>query len=169
MENRTDYKVIDAMTLNPVRTGPDTTVSDCAAIMKNSNVGSVLVFEGNKLLGIITEWDITRKIVAEDKNPKETVVSQVMTTNVTSINPSSNLFEAITLMAQLDIKHLPVMDNGEFMGFLTSNDILKIEPALFEILLDEIELRESDRKPLLSYEDADAGQGLDYTTPEEDE
>ena len=169
MEKKTDYKVIDVMTLNPVRTGPDTTVSECVAIMKNSNVGSVLVFEANKLLGIITEWDITRKVVADNKDPQTTTVANVMTTNVTSINPNANLFEAVNLMAQLDVKHLPVLDNGEFMGFMTSNDILKIEPALFEILLDEIDLRESERKPLSGYEEEDAGQGLSYDVHDDDE
>lgn len=167
MEKKTEYKVIDAMTLNPVRTGPDTTILECAQIMKSTNVGSILIFEANKLLGILTEWDVTRKVVAENKDPKTTLASSIMTTNVTSINPSANLFEAINIMAQLDIKHLPVMDNGEFMGFMTSNDILKIEPALFEILLDEIELRESERKPLYDYEN-DSTESLDYDVSDDE-
>jgi CBS domain-containing protein len=144
----TDFKVIDAMTTRPIQVTPDISVSECAKIMKENDVGSVLVLKDNKLYGILTEYDIIRKAVAEDKDAKQLKVSDIMSTNVHTIEPHVNLFEAIQMMTELDIKHLPVVNNGEFLGFLTGKDILKIEPALFEIVVQEFELREEERKPI---------------------
>lgn len=144
----TDFKVIDAMTTRPIQVMPETSVADCAKLMKEHDVGSMLVLEDNKLFGIITEYDIIRKAVAEDKDPKGLKVSEVMSTNVHTIEPHVNLFDAILLMTELDIRHLPVVNNGEFLGFLTAKDILKIEPALFEIVVQDFELREEERKPI---------------------
>jgi CBS domain-containing protein len=160
----TDFKVIDAMTRNPIKVSPETTIQECAKILKENNIGSSLVMEGQELVGIVTYHDIVCKAVVDGIDVKNTPVSDILCTNVTTIKPNVNLFDAISTMAQLNIRHLPVVDDKEgFMGFLTSKDVLKIEPALFEILLDEYELREQDRK-LTTLQDTT----LDYDVPDED-
>jgi len=144
----TDFKVIDAMTKNPIIVSPEISVQECAKMMNEKKVGSVVVMENTKLVGIVTEKDIVSKVVASGKDVKETKVQNIMCVDIVTIEPSAGLFDAINMMAELDIRHLPVSHNGEFMGFLTEKDILKIEPALFEILVDSIELREEYRKPI---------------------
>ena len=144
----TNFKVIDAMTQNPVIISPEKSIQECAKLMSEQNVGSVVVMENGRLVGIITEFDIVQRAVAEGKNAQETTVKNMMSTSVHTIEPNVGLFDAINTMAQLDIRHLPVVNDGTFMGFLTAKDVLKIEPALFEILLDNIDLREEDRKPI---------------------
>lgn len=162
----TDFKVIDAMTRNPIKVSPETTVQACAKIFTESNVGSALVMKDEKLVGIVTSHDIVCKCVAKGFDATTVIVEDILCSNVTTIKPEANLFDAISTMAQLDIRHLPVVDeHGDFMGFLTSKDVLKIEPALFEILLDEYELREQERKPIAGQEITDP---LDYDVPDEE-
>lgn len=151
----TEFKVIDAMTKNPVMVKPGTTVQECAKVMRDQNVGSLVVMEDNHLIGVLTEYDLVRKIVAEGKDITTTAVDTVMCRKIQTIDPNAKLFDAISMMAQLDIRHLPVVHEGEFFGFLTAKDILKIEPALFEILIDSEDLREEHRKPIYKDEDSE--------------
>lgn len=148
----TNFKVIDAMTKSPITISPDISVQECAELMKSKNVGSLLVMEDKNLVGIITEQDIVRKAVAPNKNLVETNAKNIMAVNISTIEPHVDLFEAISSMAQLDIRHLPVIDDGEFVGLLTAKDILKIEPALFEIMVDSFEIKREPHKPLYEEE-----------------
>lgn len=157
----TNFKVIDAMTKSPVTVSPETTVQECANLMVTNNVGSLLVMENKLLSGIITEQDIVRKTVASNKDPNETHAKNIMAVNISTIEPHVDLFEAITTMAQLDIRHLPVIDEGEFVGFLTSKDILKIEPALFEIMADSYKIKDEAHKPLFESEESYYGETED--------
>lgn len=145
----TDFKVIDAMTTKPIQVTPETSLVDCAKLMTEHDVGSVLVLEEGRLRGIVTEYDIIRKGIAENKDVRTLKASEIMSVNVHTVQPNVNLFDAIVLMTELDVRHLPVVHEGEFMGFLTAKDILKIEPALFDIVFQEFELREEDRKPVI--------------------
>jgi signal-transduction protein with cAMP-binding, CBS, and nucleotidyltransferase domain len=65
-----------------------------------------------------------------------------------TISPEKDIFEAITVMRDNNIRHLPVMQDGKFYGLVTTKDILKIEPDLFELMVDRIELKEEKRKPI---------------------
>ncbi len=145
---KTEFKVADAMTKSPITVTKDTGVVECAELMKNQDVGSVLVLENGKLEGIVTEWDIVRKAVASGKNPSDLKVSNIMCTNVQTIAPDVDLFDAMNMMTELNIRHLPVVHEGEFIGFLTEKDILKIEPALFDILVQSFSIKEEDSKPI---------------------
>ncbi|MGM5484172.1 MAG: CBS domain-containing protein [Nanobdellota archaeon] len=160
----TDFKVYDAMTKKPVSIEPKTSIIECANIMKENDVGSVLVLEGKQFVGIITESDIIKKVVSSGKKLDDIKAENIMEVQVATIEPSANLFDAINTMAQLNIRHIPVVNDGEFIGFLTSKDILKIEPALFEILVDEYEIREAERKPLVN----SRNENLDYNVEDEE-
>ena len=142
----TNFKVIDAMTKNPVTITSDISVKKCAELMSEHDVGSLLVIENKKVLGIITEQDLVRRVLAEAKNPEEVKASNILTRCIASISPNEDLFSGINLMAQLDIRHLPVLDGEDFVGFLTSKDILKVEPALFEIMIDSFEIKNEPHK-----------------------
>ena len=145
---KTGYKVSDAMTEKPVFVGPNEKISDCAKVMKDNHVGALLVKEEEKVLGICTEQDIVRKIIAENKDPSKIIIKDIIDTNVKKISPDKDIFDAMTKMKDHNIRHLPVMEGNKFVGLLTTKDILKIEPQLFDMLVDTIELREENNKPI---------------------
>ncbi|RLE41613.1 inosine-5-monophosphate dehydrogenase [Candidatus Woesearchaeota archaeon] len=145
---RTGVHVGDAMTYEPITISPDTPLEEAAKIMKRKDVGSLIVKDDERLKGIITEWDIVRKVVATGNDPKNTRVKDIMVTNVITISPNADIYDALVRMRNNDIRHLPVVQRGKLVGFITIKDILKIQPELFDILVDRWELREEEEKPL---------------------
>ncbi len=147
---KTGYKVCDAMTEQPITISPNTTLQQCAKIMKEEHVGSLIIKENSKVMGILTEQDIVRKSVINNDLPSNKKVKDILETNVISINPERDIFEALTMMRDYNIRHLPVIDEDKLIGFITLKDILKIEPDLFELMLEKFEIREETRKPTRS-------------------
>ena len=146
---KTGYKVGDCMTNNPVYVTRDTTLAECAILMKSRKVGSLLVKEGEELQGILTERDIVRKAVSCNASPGSLKASDIMVKDVITIAPEKDILDAIHEMKDYDIRHLPVKERNKLVGFITIKDILKLQPHLFEILADKIRLREEERKILL--------------------
>ncbi len=144
----TGFTVADAMTREPVMISPDKTLREAAKIMAKEHVGSLLVKEADSVIGILTEQDIVRKGVAGTGNTALKKVKEVMETNLTTTTPDEDIFEALRIMRDYNIRHLPVMHEGKFVGLVTLKDILKIEPDLYEIMVEKIELREAERKPV---------------------
>ncbi len=142
----TGLSVGDVMTQRPVRVPKNLAVRDACRIMRDKNIGSLLVTEGETaLLGIITEYDILA-MVADKRNPDSLSVGDVMATELLTIGPERDVYDALTIMRDNDVRHLPVIHDGRLIGFLTMKDVLKVEPQLFETMLDTIDLREEERK-----------------------
>ena len=146
METR--YKVSDIMTRKPATIKPGKTVKDACVSMKELGVGSLLVVEKNTLKGLLTEKDIVTQVSSTDAKASSFNVEDIMTKAKDLITTTSNqdIDVAIMLMKDNDVRRLPVVDNEELVGIITSKDILKIEPALFEHVYDNLQLREEDRK-----------------------
>lgn len=144
----TGFKVGDAMTKEPVSVLSGATALECSKMMKKEHVGNVLVVEKNKILGIITEQDLIYKVLAEKKDPKKVMAEEIMTKEVITIAPDADITDAMLRMSELEVRRLPVIEEGLLVGILTLNDILKIEPELFELFVEKIELREEDSKPI---------------------
>lgn len=144
----TGYKVCDAMTRLPIVVSPETNLEDCAKKMAENKVGSLLIKEKDKLLGIITDADMVRRVLAKGIDPKITKVKEVMNTELTTISPEKDIFDALMLMKDKDIRQLPVMDGKKMVGLLTMKDILKIEPQLFDLLVEKMDIREEANKPI---------------------
>ena len=143
---KTGVRVSDAMTNEPVSVYPDTPMDKCAVLMKERDIGSLIVTENDVLKGILTEWDIVRKAVAVGKKPSETLASDIMESKVVTISPDSDIYDALLKMRNNDIRHLPVVKNKKLLGFLTLKDILKIQPELFDILVEKWEMRDSSER-----------------------
>lgn len=143
---RSGVKVVDAMTVRPVVASPQMTVHDVAVLMDRYNVGSVLIKSGDELLGIVTERDYVCRACLEGADPLTTQVSRIMTRDLITVSPGMDLWDALLIMKDSEVRHLPVLDEGKFVGFITAKDILKVQPQLFENYVDHIELREEDRK-----------------------
>jgi len=103
---------------------PTTTVHEAARQMMEYNVGSILVVEeGGKLKGILTDRDIALAVAANSKDPGSTFVSDIMTPDPITISPDADIDSAIRIMHKAHIRRLPVVDNGKLVGFLSADDI----------------------------------------------
>jgi len=146
---KTGITVREAMTKKPVTATPDTTIQECARIMSKSQVGSIVIQEKEKLIGIISEKDLVEKVVANALDVSKLKAKDIMKKSLITISPNQDLYDAMLLMGHEEIRKLPVVEGKKLIGLLTAKDILKIEPALFDIFFSKIEeLREEDEKPL---------------------
>ncbi|MGV8162515.1 MAG: cyclic nucleotide-binding/CBS domain-containing protein [Candidatus Nanoarchaeia archaeon] len=145
---KTGYKVSDIMTVNPIKLDFDETVQTCAEVMAKHNVGSMIIMKKDKFAGILTEEDIVTKVVAKDLTSSKCQVNEIMTplNDIISIEPNKDITEAIELMTENSVRRLPVMTGTKFHGLITSKDILKLQPDLFELVSTSFELREEKRK-----------------------
>jgi len=145
---KTGFHVGEAMTIDPVLIAPDTNLLEAAEIMSRCHVGSLIVKIKEELVGIITEQDMVRKGLAKDKKSSEIKVKEVMTMDLRCISSGQDVFEALQMMRDYNIRHLPVVDDEKLVGLITAKDILKIQPDLFAILAEKIRIKEESRKPI---------------------
>ena len=145
---KTGYTVHDCMTTKPISINPDATIQQCAKEMKSSHVGAIVVKNDHKSVGLVTEQDIVRHVVAEGKDGSKIKVIDLMEKNLHTISPEDDIYDALIKMRDYNIRHLPVIEDGKMVGLLTLKDILKIEPSLFELLVEKFNLREESRKPI---------------------
>lgn len=143
---QTGYKVGDVMTKKPIAIRPSTTIVECAKVMESNHVGALVVKEGKKVTGILTEQDIVRKVIPNVTTLEGVLVGEHMATDLFTIPPDADIYEAITIMRDENIRHLPVIHNDEIIGLVTLKDILKIQPALFDLMIERFELREEQNK-----------------------
>ncbi len=125
--------VKEAMKTNIAQVDQERSVLDAAKLMKKRNIGNVLVVEKKQPIGILTESDILKKVVAESKNAKDIKVKEVMSTPVIVIDPYVSLEEAMKTMGKCNVRRLPVIENNELIGIITLKDISRISPILHEI------------------------------------
>ncbi|MFH2028682.1 MAG: CBS domain-containing protein [Nanoarchaeota archaeon] len=136
------------MTEKPIFLKSDDSLHYCAEEMAKHHVGAIVVKDDSDILGVLTEQDIVRKILAQGINPLEKQVRDVMETDLVTVSPDTDIFEALVMMKEANIRHLPVVSDQKLLGLLTIKDILKIEPQLFELMVEKFELREEERKPI---------------------
>ncbi len=147
---KTGYKVCDAMTKNPILAAKETSVAECARIMQRENIGSLVVGSKRKLEGIITEQDLVRKVLANGVDAEHTSVSKIMVRHIFTVSPEIDLFDAIQLMNDYNIRHLPVIARTAVIGYITLKDILRIQPQLCELIVDRFNIKEEADKPVFS-------------------
>lgn len=113
---------------------PDTTVKEVVATMNKFNIGSIIVTQADRPVGIITERDILRRLVEQCLAPETLTARQIMTSPVTTINENTTIEEAAKIMAKKRIKRLPVTNNNKLVGIVTFTDIVTKVPTLLSIL-----------------------------------
>lgn len=104
---------------------PNVSVSDAVAEMNRHRVGSILVLEGGRLVGIFTERDVLRRVVGAGLDPQSTPLAAVMTTGVITITPESSVEETMMIFTEKRCRHLPVIDNGTLVGTISIGDITR--------------------------------------------
>jgi len=113
---------------------PDTTVREVVATMNKFDIGSIIVVQGDRPVGIITERDILRRLVEPCLAPETLTARQVMTSPVQTITENASIEEAAKLMAKKRVKRLPVMNDGKLVGIITFSDIVAKVPTMLTIL-----------------------------------
>lgn len=128
-------RVRDFMTKHPVTVGPLTSLTETARRMRDENVGDALVVEDGRLCGIITDRDLVVRAMADQKDPDETTVHAICTTEVISINPGDSPEDALGLMRRHALRRLPVTEDDRPVGVVTLGD-LAIEREWMSALAD---------------------------------
>ena len=104
-------------------------VAEVARYMAEVHVGAIVVVKGNSLCGVFSERDLMKRVVLERIDPDRTEVSQVMTTDLVTIDETANLEEAMELMQSNNCRHLPVMRDDSVVAFLSMRDLMNYELA----------------------------------------
>jgi CBS domain-containing protein len=118
---------------------PTASVLDAAHVMNDKGIGGVVVLDDHKLVGIFTERDIMRRVVAANRDPAKTLVSDVMTTECLTILPDVQIAVCRAMMSTRRIRHLPVVHDGGLVGMITSGDVLAFEVAQAEAQIEQLE------------------------------
>jgi len=104
---------------------PGALVFDALKLMADKNIGALLVMEGERIAGIITERDYARKIVLMSRSSKETPVREIMTSAVIFVRPGQTTEECMVLMTENRLRHLPVVDGNSLLGLVSIGDLVK--------------------------------------------
>lgn len=104
---------------------PHRPVFDALVVLAEYKIGALVILEGDKLVGIFSERDYAREIVLKGKSSKTTPISEVMSTSVTTVKPSDTVEQAMNIMSDKRIRHLPVLDGNKVVGMLSIGDLVK--------------------------------------------
>ncbi|MBE0527506.1 MAG: CBS domain-containing protein [Candidatus Thorarchaeota archaeon] len=136
--------VKDIMAVNVVTMPPDATILDVSKSMSDMDIGSIIIVDKERPVGIITESDIVRRVIAEEKDPKTTSASEIMTSPIIHVEPGMGLTDAMRVMAKSNIRRVAVLKNDSLAGIITSRDILRWSPELIDILVESLRLRNEE-------------------------
>jgi CBS domain-containing protein len=117
--------ILDRKGRNVFSVGPTLTVAEAVAEMNRHRVGSILVLDNARLVGIFTERDVLRRVVGAGLDPKQTLIADVMTRNVITISPDASIEETMVLFTEKRCRHLPVCDQDQLTGTISIGDITR--------------------------------------------
>ena len=122
-------KVRDLMTSDPVTVGPDDPVAQAATCMREEDCGSIPVVKDAKLIGIVTDRDITIRSVAAGRDAKTQKVSEVMSADPITVEPDTDADEAVKVMAEFQVRRLPVVEDGRLLGIVVTAQLARRESS----------------------------------------
>lgn len=156
-ENEAEEKILipmkaeDVMAREVVTLDEDVSAKKAAEIMAQEGVSAIIVTSEGKAKGILTERDILKRIVAEDKDSRKTKVKEIMSSPLVTIEPSTDLEKAAHLMFEKKIKNLPVIHENRLIGLISLQDICKLQPEILRILRQAMETPKNLQKVLKCY------------------
>ncbi len=110
---------------NTISVLPDTSVLDTLKVMAENNIGSVVIMDNGKFLGIITERDYSRKVILKGKSSVDTKVKDIMTTEFPGLSSKDSVEHCMELMTQTNLRYLPVFNDKQFAGIISISDVIK--------------------------------------------
>lgn len=108
-----------------ISVSPDSTVLDVLRIMAEKNIGSVIVIDNDRYVGLVTERDYSRKVILKGKNSTDTKVSEIMSTDLPVVHPTDSIEQCMELMTKNTIRYLPVFENDRLNGIISMSDVVK--------------------------------------------
>ena len=118
---------------------PDATVFDAVKLMAEKRIGSLLVMDTGKIVGMITERDYARKIVLMARSSKDTLVREIMTVNVLYVRPDHSSQQCMALMTENRLRHLPVMDGDRLAGIVSMGDLVRDIISEQKFIIEQLE------------------------------
>ena len=118
---------------------PESTVRDAVRLMNRQRIGAVLVFDEGKLAGIFTERDVLVRVVDAQRDPRTTLIREVMTDNLVTVSPEMRVGEALRLVTERRIRHLPVMEERQLAGLISIGDLSNWCTQFLQAEVDELE------------------------------
>jgi CBS domain-containing protein len=140
-------RVEDVMVAEVITIGETATVKEAADIMNKFEIGCLIVVREGKAIGILTERDLLKRVVAEARQASSTKVKDVMTTPLVVAEPTMDLGEAVKLMFQMKIKKLPVVAGKRLVGLVSLTDIARFQPEMIAII-KQLALRQAAPKSM---------------------
>lgn len=128
--------VRDIMNSPVVSASPNDTIHDIAKKMKEGNIGSIVIMEKDKPIGIVTDWDIVSKAIVNDAKPSQIKAKDVMK-EIYTIESEESITEAARLLRKHNIKRLGVVYKNRFVGIISSSDVIAVTPDLVEIVSEK--------------------------------
>ena len=120
-------------------TSPEASVYDALLLLAEKNIGALLVLQDGELVGIVSERDYARKVALHGKVPMKTHVRQIMTEEVITVGPQITIKEAMALMTEKHIRHLPVIEGTKIAGLISIGDLVKSIIADQEFTINQLE------------------------------
>jgi CBS domain-containing protein len=118
---------------------PHRPVFDALVVLAEYKIGALVILEGDKLVGIFSERDYAREIVLKGKSSKTTAISEVMSPNVLTVKPSDTVEQAMSIMSEKHIRHLPVLEGNKVIGMLSIGDLVKETIEYQQRLIKQLE------------------------------
>ena len=118
---------------------PDAFVFDAIKMMAEKNIGSLVVLEDGALVGIITERIYAREIALKGRTSSQTLVRDIMSTNVICVRPEQSVEECMAVMTKKTVRHLPVVENGQIVGIISIGDMVSSIIKDQEFIIDQLE------------------------------
>jgi len=118
---------------------PDISVYDAMKLMADKEIGSLMVMEGTKLVGIISERDYARKVILQGRSSRTTQVREIMTSRVVYAQPDQNIEECMALVTEKRVRHLPVIDEGQLVGVISIGDLVKSIISEQKFIIEQLE------------------------------
>ena len=119
--------------------GPDTKVIEALQLMADKNIGALMVTEGEKLAGIISERDYARKVILHDKSSTDVPVKEIMTSKVYFVAPDTSIQECMAVMTEQRVRHLPVLDDEKLVGVISIGDVVKTIISEQEFMIEQLQ------------------------------
>lgn len=129
-----DNKGYDIWSINP-----DATVYHAIELLAEKDIGALIVMDGKKLVGVISERDYARKLKLKGKSSTDTKVSEVMSSNVITLGPDQTLEDCMAVMTQKHVRHLPIIEEGKVIGVISIGDAVNATIANQEFLIEQLE------------------------------
>jgi CBS domain-containing protein len=139
MAMRTVRHLLEAKAPEVFAIGPDAPVIDAIRLMAEKRIGAVVVMQGGKLVGILSERDYARKIVLQGRSSKDTPVRDIMTSDVISVGLNDTADRCMQLVTDKRIRHLPVLDGGNVLGVVSIGDLVKAVIEDQQLELDQLQ------------------------------